>query len=523
MYVKSILFSILQNKKGSTTVFMTCVILSMVLVSGFFLEAASGLAARSIGEGTLDLASESLLTEYHKNLKNHYGLLAFHGEKETMEEKLMLYGNATFQNNYPKKSKDKNLNLIRLNMEKATIDLTGFSLTQPDLFEEEIVRYMKYKGASIAADLILGNSFNKEIADSKSLQRDKQSETEQLEKSLRNSEKEEGKSEEGAGAGDANNRNNDEGKGVGGNKDEEKAGDGGKAEDERIAKEGKKKLELLKEYTDQLLNGSIESDSNQNEDVVLRNEKIIYFLPSQRMDSVGNAPMTGNQGNNLIVGQYILSTFKNGITEQGTRSSFFQNEVEYILAGGFEDYKNFQTVKREIALMRTALNMSYIYSNPTMLRQATTAASALTPGPWVPLTQLVLVGIWSGVEAYNDLDLLLSGKKVPFLKTESSWATDIDSILKGVYKGDSQEGGKSGLDYKGYLAILLATNGRSNNLLRTMDLIQLNMKGLDDETFLLEEYFVGFQYKAELKKISGFFGIMGSGFRDGEIEGVVRY
>ncbi len=486
------------NKRGSTTVFMTCVILSMVLVSGFFLEAASGFVARSIGEGTLDLASESLLTEYEKNLKNKYGLLAFHGEKEKMEEKLKLYGNSTFNKAKIKGSTGKSLNLIRLKMEKTTIDLTGFSLTEPDLFEEEIVKYMKYKGVSIGADLLLGNAHDDEIADSKDFQRSKQAGAAELEKSLVEREAEGGKE----GAADENHN---------------------KENDEKTAKEGRKKLDQLKEYTDQLLDNRIGKNQSDEEEVVLRNERIIHFLPSQRIDSVGNNPLSGNQGNNLILGQYILSTFKNGISKEEKRNSFFKNEVEYVLAGTMEDTKNFEMVQREIILMRTALNMSFIYSNPSMLNQVTLAASALTPGPWVPLTQLVLVGIWSGVEASNDLDLLLEGKKVPLVKTEDSWATDIDSILNGVYKGDSIEGGKRGLDYRGYLSILLAANGRSNNLLRTMDLIQINMKGTDDETFILEEYFVGFRYHAELSKVSGFFGIMGTGLRGGDIEGEIRY
>ena len=91
------------------------------------------------------------------------------------------------------------------------------------------------------------------------------------------------------------------------------------------------------------------------------------------------------------------------IRDRPRADSFFRNETEYILYGSDSDQENYKKAKRAIRTVRTALNMSYIYSNPEMVRETLALAESLTPGPFVPLTQLLIIAAWSSLESYNDM------------------------------------------------------------------------------------------------------------------------
>lgn len=249
----------------------------------------------------------------------------------------------------------------------------------------------------------------------------------------------------------------------------------------------------------------------------LRNKKIIDALPSAALTAsrpafsewAGEIPsrLSGLQeifretSENYLVNRYITETFKHALRRPQEQSTFFEYEVEYILEGNYSDKKNREGVRRGIVLMRSGLNAAYLYLDSKKRSAALAAAELLTPGPAAVVTQAVLIGTWALAEAENDAKLLLRGKPVPLFKSDASWATDLDTVLKSSMSSTKvciDTGCREGLMYQDYLMIFLHMQSEPLKLARVMDLIQINMKGNCSRDFLLRWCSSGFQLKAEI-------------------------
>ena len=199
----------------------------------------------------------------------------------------------------------------------------------------------------------------------------------------------------------------------------------------------------------------------------------------------------------FFVDEYLIGIFQNHRKANETRKTFFTNEVEYILCGELNDHKNFKGVQRLLLFLRSGLNLAHIYSDPEKREEVIALASVITPGPGAVATQLVIAAAWSGAEGENDIRLLLAGKKVALIKKNTNWALDLEGVMDetGV-NGFIEPESNSGIDYEDYLRILLFFQNRETKLLRTMDLIELNMKGNYHRDFAMKDYYGGFKFEA---------------------------
>lgn len=242
----------------------------------------------------------------------------------------------------------------------------------------------------------------------------------------------------------------------------------------------------------------------------LRNRQVIESLPSAALSEDSGILASAKAGladwrsvfkntsKNFVVNQYILMSFKNAQKDIPGRETFFNYEAEYILKGEFEDRKNKNLIRRDLLLLRNFVNMSTIFTTSNMRQQVVTAAEILTPGPAAIATQAIIAEAWALAEAENDVRLLEHGKKVPFQKTTESWAIDIQSILDGKESGYIDTKAQSGLDYQGYLQIFLFFQNNNVKLTRIMDLIQINIQGNFDKTFLMGEHQAGLAYETNV-------------------------
>ncbi len=243
---------------------------------------------------------------------------------------------------------------------------------------------------------------------------------------------------------------------------------------------------------------------------VLRNRQIIESLPSYSLIEDSNVLTTiktnladwknvfRNTSKNFLVNQYIMLNFKNAQADIPNRNTFFNYEAEYILKGNYEDYKNKTYFRGDLLLLRNAINLATIYTNPTMREQVLVAANIISPGPASLITQILIAEAWALAEAENDVRLLEHGKKVPIQKTQEVWAIDIQSIIDGTDSGYIDTNPTKGLDYQGYLQIFLFFENKDVKLTRMMDLMQINIQGNYDQTFLINEHQVGLTYETEI-------------------------
>jgi len=243
---------------------------------------------------------------------------------------------------------------------------------------------------------------------------------------------------------------------------------------------------------------------------VLRNRTIIESLPSYAMgekDGLLDSVRAGlsdwknvfrNTSKNFLVNQYIMTYFKNAQSNIPNMDTFFNFEAEYILKGNYDDQKNKIYFRNDLLLLRNAINLATIYTNPQMREQVIAAATIISPGPVSLVTQILIAETWALAEAENDVRLLEHGKKVPIQKTMDTWAIDIQSIIDGTESGYIDTKTSNGIDYQGYLQIFLFFENKNLKLTRMMDLIQINIQGNYDRTFLINDHQVGLAYETDI-------------------------
>mgnify|MGYP006966061972 FL=1 len=238
----------------------------------------------------------------------------------------------------------------------------------------------------------------------------------------------------------------------------------------------------------------------------LRNEVIINNLPSNGASSgFFNIALIAGETSTIkdiirgaservITNEYILYYFKYGNSANIDMPTFFQKEAEYILYGRKSDLDNSKRLRFDFITLRTILNLAHIKSDAAKMEGLLSAASILTPGPEAVVTQLVLAGIWAGLEAENDWDLINNGHGVAFLKKRADWALDISSISEDYKrKGYIVPEQESDFTYEDYLRVFLYFEKEEIKFLRMLDLIQINMMGRTDRNFLVKEQYVGFK------------------------------
>lgn len=194
-----------------------------------------------------------------------------------------------------------------------------------------------------------------------------------------------------------------------------------------------------------------------------------------------------------LVNQYIIKYFNYNGRKDGFPLGYFNNEIEYILYGKARDERNLQRYQIDFIALRTLLNLAHINSDPRKMEILLIAAIAITPGPEAKITQGILAGAWAAAEAYNDWLLITNDKGVPLIKGIDDWALSFKQIANiesnGKYIDPS---GASDFKYQEYLQLFLIVQKREIQLLRVMDIMQINMAGLQSPCFLIKEHYVGF-------------------------------
>lgn len=387
----------MNNKRGSSSVFLVFIMSAMIGAAALFIYAAKQTAYTGISDGALNMSMRSILSEFDIMLKDRYGLLAF--EKSGMEAALEVndYIDYTFDKEDP--------------VNEIEVSFGDYPLSNTDTLKQQIIEYM---GPAVAAGVF----------------------------------------------------------------DDE-------ADYERT---------VIKDRT-------------------LRNKSVLETLPSRPFaedvpgfleklekwkDKLGSAEeIFDNATETYMIDTYIMKHFKYATGGPVEEKSFFDHEVEYIIAGGYSNEDNRKTVEKGLRVLRTGLNAAYIYSDETKRAQTLAAAELLTPEA-AAATQAVLITTWAAAEADNDVKLLLKGRPVPLRKNDDSWATELEKVLENITEDCIDTGNQEGLYYSDYMMIFLHFQDENMKLARTADLIQINMKGTYDRDFLMKTVNGGLSLKAKV-------------------------
>lgn len=485
----------MNNKKGSVAVFLMLILTAVLSVTAILYEGACSAAAKSISEGLGDLAGRSSLSEYHRGLKEDYGLFALYADEEKISEDLKYYiGKSLDGNSARKLGEEKSMELIRLSLESVAADTTEYSFIMSEVPEAQILDFMKYRAVYEGLDLLKQEEEVREgLIGSTAASENLQEKVQEAKEAEKRQEEEDRKAIE---------------------QEEENEGgvDQDAAAERHKRKEEKKKLKELILGQKKKNEGWWEEGDDSR---VLRNQQEKNVLPSANVELKKNFDIADllsgdvNQimtdgRNSVYLNEYILLHFSDRVRNSSKKETFFENEVEYILCGHDNDKANLRQVRVYLFTLRTSLNLLHIYQDSQKNQLTLQAAMALAPGPGAPAVQLLIASLWAGAESERDLKDLLSGKNVPIIKRAEDWKLGLNDVMTAAVSSPSEETGR-GQSYTDYLKLFLMVQSREARVIRLLDLIQLNLRLRWDKGFLVSDYCGGFAGQISFTRRMGLF------------------
>lgn len=472
-----------MERKGSITVFFSLSLTIVITLICTTIETVRLNGLQQQLDMAADSALDSMFASYDRQLLEQYGLLFLNGSggndkysdlylKNQMEEYMKYEMTPTLDTSfigttmYPMKLEDIRI----LNTVRAT-DFGG------NVFEQEVIDYMKYKEVGDITDQLLkwktlmekGNDQSKKIEEAeKTLNQtdwENQSKEEELSKTTLNIV-------------------------------EHNIIKNGMQQDETANETEQETEENL--FDQQRYDKEIESSVIHQVQEVKKGGFLKIVVPEQipisgkqikteklpSMTSVtelewNNRSVAEKTARAVLYGEYVLKYFSNFISDE--KKSGIQYETEYILFGKNSDEENLKSCINRLLWIREGLNIAHIFSSPAKMEEALAMATAMVGWAMIPplvtAVQLVIVGSWAYAESLLDVRRLLSGKKVTLIKTEQSWQLGLSGLKNFFYgAGQSENNDENGLGYEDYMRVLLLTVDKSEKIYRTMDIVQQNMQ-----------------------------------------------
>ena len=203
-------------------------------------------------------------------------------------------------------------------------------------------------------------------------------------------------------------------------------------------------------------------------------------------------------GEALLFNEYVLDRLP--CLTQGERvPGAFAYQCEYVLAGKNEDRENLKSVLERL-LLRFGMNFTYLLSSGQRQAEAEALAAVICGVLAIPmLTELMktaIVLLWAYEESLMDVRLLCKGEKVVFVKTDETFQCTVERLFSfSVEDGASQQ---AGMDYVGYVRLLLALTPLEERTLRCMDMAEQTIRiGKNRPDFCLDTGVFAVRARAE--------------------------
>lgn len=179
----------------------------------------------------------------------------------------------------------------------------------------------------------------------------------------------------------------------------------------------------------------------------------------------------------LLFQKFLME--KCGKYTETKEGSCLDYQVEYILAGKGSDRENLQSVVNRLLVLRETANFAYLMSDSGKQAEAEALAMTLAAVTLFPelkdLIKLSILIAWAYAESVNDVTLLLEGGKVPIWKDAASWHLSLESAMKLKTEHMEKDSGQ-GLTYEEYLQILLLMMDKDDRNMRFMDIVEMDIR-----------------------------------------------
>jgi len=225
----------------------------------------------------------------------------------------------------------------------------------------------------------------------------------------------------------------------------------------------------------------------------------------------------------LLLILYIREHFGDNIDRVTSAKSALAYEQEYILFGNRSDPENLAEAASKIMLARMVTSAAYVLTSSSIHTKAAEIASTLVGFAGLPfltaIVKYVIMFAWSVEQAIVETAAIISGKKVPILTTESSYCINSFDIAALTSEGIKEKvklfkESNIYLGYGDYLFLFMLATPTEEMCLRSMDMIEENMRWAYDENFLISNCITGFDTKMRFVCPSRYIGIFEGLFSD---------
>ncbi len=193
----------------------------------------------------------------------------------------------------------------------------------------------------------------------------------------------------------------------------------------------------------------------------------------------------------ILVGQYIFDKFNDYIS--GEKNDQLNYGIEYILFGNGCDRDNLKECINKIILLREGFNFLFLLKDSTKRNEAYELALTIVGYTGMPaivrLTQFLIMAAWSYAESVVDAKNLLDGEKVSLIKKADEWNLSLSNI-KSLKSDNNKNKVESGLTYEDYLRYLLISQDKYTQVIRMIDLMELNIQDKYNVNFEMKQCIV---------------------------------
>lgn len=454
-------------KRGAITLYL-CLILSILLsLVAAAVRSAEISAGRVILSSTVEQTLFSLFSEYDKELFDRYGLLFIDGGrgKSSLQLQMVLDSAENYADYILHPEKGSSLSgRSPVQFQSCRTEILGYSLATDGggaAFSRQACTAMKDRIPAEAAAATEEKFRTYEITEENQKRNKDSYHTEKADDLLKKAEKS-GISEEDL-------------KGIPTDttaEDEEAAGKIHLAEDYGNPVDAASHARKLGLLSIAVPKGKTVSDASADGDDLPSARRL------QRGVGVAQEAASGLPDKTLLL-EYA-GTFLPSFTDE-KEGSGLRYQMEYAVAGKSGDQENIKAVLAKLLLIREASNFAYLSSNKRRRAEALAAAelicAALAVPYLAPAAAIAVRGAWAYGESILDLRELLSGGKIPLVKTDDSWQLSIASLPDFLSGADAERhSSDSGLDYEQYLKMLLSGKSTEELTSAIMDMVEHTMR-----------------------------------------------
>ena len=236
-----------------------------------------------------------------------------------------------------------------------------------------------------------------------------------------------------------------------------------------------------------------------------KREDLLSIDLEHRKKEEGTLDFNGNSGwyQKLLVLDYMEDFFANYFSEK--EGHFLNYEMEYVACGKDSDWENLEGVLKRIMLIREASNVTYLLQDKEKMALAKGLAEIVglmageNPGV-VKIIQIGIIGAWAYMESVLDVRTLITGGKIPLIKQEREWTTELTNLLAVFDKEAKAKMCEKGLGYVDYLKQVLFTMDNQKLAYRMMEVMEIGLRQVKEyENCRMDHMIVALQYKVKFR------------------------